>query len=56
MVAAAQLAAWLRTSEQRFRAVVEAVPSAFLLVEARGSITLANAQAESLFCGWPAVG
>jgi PAS domain S-box-containing protein len=49
VIAAAQLAARLRNSEQRFRAVVEAAPSAILLVDAKGSITLANAQAENLF-------
>jgi len=49
MIAAAQLAAQLRTSEQRFRAVVQAVPSAILLVDDKGMITLANAQAETAF-------
>jgi len=49
LVAAAQLAAQLRASEQRFRAVVETVPSAILLVNAEGVITLANAQAETVF-------
>ena len=49
MIAAAQLAVQLRTSEQRFRAVVQAVPSAILLVDDRGMITLANAQAETAF-------
>ena len=49
MIAAAQLAAQLRTSEQRFRAVVEAVPSATLLVDDKGMIALANAQAETVF-------
>jgi two-component system sensor kinase FixL len=49
MIAAAQLAAQLRASEQRFRAVVEAVPSAILLVDDKDLITLANAQAEALF-------
>ena len=52
MIAAAQLAARLRTSELRFRAVVEAVPSAILLVDDEGRITLANAQAEAAF-GYP---
>jgi two-component system, LuxR family, sensor kinase FixL len=52
MIAAAQLAARLRASEQRFRAVVEAVPSAILLVDDKGMITLANAQAETVF-GYP---
>jgi PAS domain S-box-containing protein len=49
LVAAAQLAAQLQASEQRFRAVVEAVPSAILLVNGDGVITLANAQAETVF-------
>ena len=52
MIAAAQLAAQLRASEQRFRAVVEAAPSAILLVDDKGMITLANAQAETVF-GYP---
>jgi len=46
---AAQLAAQLRISEQRFRAVVEAVPSAILLVDDSGMVTLANAKAEAVF-------
>jgi two-component system, LuxR family, sensor kinase FixL len=49
VIAAAQLAAQLRASELRFRAVVEAVPSAILLVNDKGVITLANAQAETVF-------
>ncbi len=49
LTAAAQLAAQLRASEERFRTVVEAAPSAMLLVDDRGMIALANAQAESLF-------
>ena len=49
LIAAGQLAAQLRASEQRFRAVVEAVPSAILLVDQDGVITLANAQAETVF-------
>jgi len=49
VIAAAQLAARLRASEQRFRAVVEAVPTALLLVDDKGMIRLANAQAEILF-------
>jgi PAS domain S-box-containing protein len=52
VIAAAQLAAQLRTSEQRFRAVVQAVPSAILLVNDKGMIALANAQAETVF-GYP---
>ena len=49
LIAAAQLAAQLRASEQRFRAVVEAVPSAILLVDGNGAITLANAHAAAVF-------
>ena len=49
VIAAAQLPAQLRASEQRFRAVVEAVPSAILLVDDNGMITLANAQVETVF-------
>jgi len=49
LISAAQLAARLRASEQRFRAVVEAVPSAILLVGEDGVIELANAQAEVVF-------
>jgi two-component system, LuxR family, sensor kinase FixL len=49
VVAAAQLASRLRTSEERFRAVVESVPNAILLVDDKGVITLANAQAEIVF-------
>ncbi len=52
MIAAAQLATQLRASEQRFRAVVEAVPSAILVVDDKGLIRLANAQAEAVF-GYP---
>ncbi len=52
MIAAAQLATQLRASEQRFRAVVEAVPSAILVVDDRGLISLANQQAETVF-GYP---
>lgn len=39
----------LRTSEERFRAVVEAAPNAILVVDAQGQIVLANPQAERLF-------
>jgi PAS domain S-box-containing protein len=39
----------LQSSGERFRAVVEAAPNAMLLVDARGQVSLANAQAESLF-------
>jgi PAS domain S-box-containing protein len=49
---AAQLSQALAASELRFRAVVEAVPSAILLVDAHGRIVLANAHAENMF-GWP---
>ena len=52
VIAAGQLAAQLRTSEQRFRTVVEAAPSAILLVDDEGRIALANAQAENVF-GYP---
>jgi PAS domain S-box-containing protein len=52
LIAAAQLAAQLRASEHRFRAVVEAVPTAILLVNDQGMITLANARAEAVF-GYP---
>jgi two-component system sensor kinase FixL len=52
MIMAAQLATQLRASEQRFRAVVEAVPSAILVVDEQGLITLANQQAEAMF-GYP---
>ena len=52
MIAAGQLATQLRASEQRFRAVVEAAPSAILLVDDKGGIALANAQAENVF-GYP---
>ncbi len=49
LIAAAQVASRLRASEVRFRAVVEAAPSAILLVDDKGSIALANAHAEGLF-------
>ena len=52
LAAAAQVAAKLQASEQRFRAVIEAVPSAILLVDDQGRIALANAQAETVF-GYP---
>ncbi len=52
LIAAAQLAERVRASEARFRAVVETVPSAILLVDAGDRIVLANAQAEELF-GYP---
>lgn len=46
---AAALARELAVSEQRLRAVVEAAPSAILLVDAAGRIVLANRQAERDF-------
>ena len=52
VIAAGQLAARLRASEQRFRTVVEAAPSAILLVDDEGTIALANVQAERVF-GYP---
>jgi PAS domain S-box-containing protein len=39
-------------AEERFRLVVEAAPSAILMVDRRGTITLANAVADELF-GYP---
>ena len=39
----------LQSSGERFRAVVEAAPNAMLLVDDRGQVSLANAQAEALF-------
>ena len=41
--------AQVRDSELRFRTVFEASPTALLMVDARGRIVLANAQAESVF-------
>jgi PAS domain S-box-containing protein len=52
LIVAARLAERVRASEARFRAVVEAVPSAILLVDAGGRIALANARAEGVF-GYP---
>jgi PAS domain S-box-containing protein len=49
VLAAARLAAELRVKEERFRAVVETVPSAILLVDHGGTIRLANAQVETVF-------
>jgi PAS domain S-box-containing protein len=49
VIAAGQIAAKLQSSEERFRAVVEAVPSAILLVDGEGKVTLTNAQAHTLF-------
>ena len=54
LIVVAQLSAQLGASEQRFRAVVQAVPSAILLVDDKGMITLANAQAETVFGYQPA--
>jgi PAS domain S-box-containing protein len=56
VIAAAQLTTKLRTSEtsllaseDRFRAVVDAVPNAILLVDGQGKVTLTNPQAHTLF-------
>jgi len=49
VVAAAHLSTQLRVSEGRFRAVVQSVPTAILLVSERGAITFANAQVKSIF-------
>jgi len=56
VLAAAQLAAKLHTSEkslraseEKFRAVVESVPNAILLVDGQGKVTLTNPQAQVLF-------
>jgi two-component system sensor kinase FixL len=56
VIAAAQLAAKLhasekslRASEEQFRAVVESVPNAILLVDGQGKVTLTNPQAQALF-------
>ena len=49
VIMAAQIAARLRASEARFRAVVQSVPNAILLVDAQGAITFANAQVRSVF-------
>jgi len=38
-----------RRAEDRFRTLLEAAPDSMIIVDARGSITLVNAQAESLF-------
>lgn len=38
-----------RTAEERFRLLVESMPSAVLLVNDRGAITFGNKQAESMF-------
>jgi len=49
VIAAAQVVAQLRASELRFRAVIEAVPSAILVVDDKGLIKFANWQAEPVF-------
>jgi PAS domain S-box-containing protein len=38
-----------RLAEERFRTLVEAAPSAMLVVDAQGAIVLANARAEAMF-------
>ena len=49
VIAAAHLSTQLRASEARFRAVVQSVPTAILLVSERGSIAFANAQVRAVF-------
>jgi len=49
---AAHLASELQVGEERFRRVVEAAPSAMIMVNHEGQITLANLQAEKTF-GYP---
>lgn len=49
VISAGQMAAKLQSSEERFRAVVESVPNAILLVDAAGNVALTNAQAHALF-------
>ena len=49
VIAAAHLSTQLRASEARFRAVVQSVPTAILLVSGQGSITFANAQVRAVF-------
>src|SRR5438270_443253 len=49
---AAHLARELQFGEERFRRVVEAAPSAMIMVNQDGQITLANLQAEKIF-GYP---
>src|SRR5213592_1690787 len=51
-VRAAHLASELQVGEERFRRVVEAAPSAMIMVNQEGQITLANQQAEKTF-GYP---
>jgi two-component system, LuxR family, sensor kinase FixL len=48
----AHLASELQVGEERFRRVVEAAPSAMIMVNHEGHITLANQQAEKTF-GYP---
>src|SRR5438034_386728 len=48
-VRAADLASELKVGEERFRRVVEAAPSAMIMVNHEGQITLANLQAEKTF-------
>ena len=48
-VRAADLASELQVGEERFRRVVEAAPSAMIMVNHEGQITLANLQAEKTF-------
>jgi len=48
-VRAAHLASELQIGEERFRRVVEAAPSAMIMVNQEGQITLANQQAEKTF-------
>jgi PAS domain S-box-containing protein len=42
----------LRVSEERFRRVVEATPTAIIMIGAEGTIEMVNAQAETIF-GYP---
>src|SRR5881397_1023954 len=51
-IRAADLASELQVGEERFRRVVEAAPSAMIMVNHEGQITLANQQAEKTF-GYP---
>src|ERR1041384_6670674 len=38
-----------KRAEERFRLVVEAAPNAMIMVDAKGTITLVNAQTEAVF-------
>ena len=49
VIASAHLSTQLRASEARFRAVVQSVPTAILLVSGHGSIAFANAQVRTVF-------